>query len=290
MHQPRFFAGVDGGGTRCRVRLRDAFGRERAMAEGGAANVHLDVDGALSTIRATLDAALTEAGLIEADRRDIALGLGLAGIVTADDPARIASALGAWHSIHVTGDAHTACLGAHAGVDGGLVIAGTGSAGFVKRGATTGTIGGRGFLIGDEGSAARIGWEALRQALLAADGLRDSTPLTDALMKRFSDDPAAVTRWAATARSADYGALAPIVLGHADKGDVLGVTIVKAAAHALAALASALEQHGATRIALVGGLSGPILSWIDLEAPGRFVTPLHDAADGAILLAGGIIA
>ena len=45
----------------------------------------------------------------------------------------------------------TACIGAHAGADGGLVIAGTGSAAIARvRGKET-IIGGRGFALGDDG-------------------------------------------------------------------------------------------------------------------------------------------
>jgi glucosamine kinase len=283
----RFYAGVDGGGTRCRVRLRGADGTELAFTEGGSANVHFDPEGALKTIQATLDHAFMEAGLADADKADTGLGLGLAGIVSLDDSARVQTSLAGYRHIKAESDAAAACLGAHAGTDGGLVIAGTGSAGFaIVKGTMTG-IGGRGFSIGDEGSAARIGWEALRQSVLAADDLAPTTKMTLHMMKRFESDPAAVTRWTATARPADYGALAPIVFLHAEKGDAAALPIIKKAVAAILNLRAALQRLGADRIALVGGLAEPLTPWIDLSAKDPFVQPLHDAADGAILLAGG---
>ncbi len=290
----RFFIGVDGGGTRCRVRIRAADGTELAFSEGGSANVHADPEGALKTLRETIDQAIAKAGLTAVDRRQTSLGLGLAGIVSMEDSDRISTAFEGYASVTTDSDAATACLGAHKGADGGLVIAGTGSAGFAMIKGTKTSIGGRGFAISDEGSAARIGWETLRQSVQAADGLIPSTKMTLQIMKKFNHDPTGVTRWTKQARASDYGALAPIAFGHAAKGDAVALPIIKQAVHSLLALRAALRRLGATRIALVGGLAEPLQPWFMLEtseAEGEplFVLALHDAADGAILLAGGTL-
>jgi len=283
----QYIIGVDGGGTRCRVRLKNKNGAELAYAEGGSANVHSDPEGALATLRATLDQVFHEAGLTELDWSNTALGLGLAGIVSLADSDRIQSSFAGYGHVVVASDAAAACFGAHHGADGGLVIAGTGSAGLAHINGTMTAIGGRGFAISDEGSAARIGWEALRQSLLAADDLRPPTKMTRQIMKRFDNEPTIVTRWTATARSADYGALAPIVFGHAEKGDAIALPIIKQATREILNLHAALQRLGCQRIALVGGLAEPLKPWIELQMPYPFVPPLHDAADGAILMAGG---
>ena len=290
----RFFIGVDGGGTRCRVRIRDADGSELAICEGGSANVHADPEGALKTLRETIDQAIARAGLTSADIRRTSLGLGLAGIVSLEDSDRIIAAFDGFARVIADSDAATACLGAHNGADGGLVIAGTGSAGFAMIKGTKTSIGGRGFAISDEGSAARIGWEALRQSVQAADGLVPATKMTLQIMKKFNHDPTAVTRWTKSARPSDYGALAPIVFGHAAKGDAVALSIIKQAVRSLLALRNALKRLGAIRIALVGGLAEPFRPWLllenfDAEDDPLFVSALHDAADGAILLAGGTL-
>ena len=288
----RFFIGVDGGGTRCRVRIRAADGTELAFSEGGSANVHADPEGALKTLRETINDAIAKAGLTAADSRQTSLGLGLAGIVSLDDSNRISSAFEGFGHVTADSDAATACLGAHNGADGGLVIAGTGSAGFAMIKGIKTSLGGRGFAISDEGSAARIGWEAVRQSVQASDGLTPATKMTLQIMKKFNHDPTAVTRWAKQARATDYGALAPIAFGHATKGDAVALPIIKQAVYSLLALRSALRQLGATRIALVGGLAEPLQPWLllekgDAESEPLFVSALHDAADGAILLADG---
>jgi len=283
----QYSIGVDGGGTRCRVRLRNKDGVELAYAEGGSANVHSDPEGALATLRETLNQVFHSASLTEQDRSKTALGLGLAGIVSSADSSRLQSSLAGYGFVTAASDATAACFGAHHGSEGGLIIAGTGSAGLAHINGKITAIGGRGFAIGDEGSAARIGWEALRQSLLAADDLRDHSKMTRQIMKRFDNDPTTVTRWTATARSADYGALAPIVFGHAEKGDAIALPIIRQAAREILNLHAALQRLGCERISLVGGLADPLKPWIELQMPYPFVPPLHDAADGAILMAGG---
>jgi glucosamine kinase len=285
----RFFAGVDGGGTRCRVRLRAADGQELGFAEGGSANVNADPDGALNTIHATIEQAIAIAGLPPSNKSEIALGLGLAGVMSMEDSGRVRAEFKTFRHVVVESDAAAACLGAHRGAEGGLVIAGTGSAGFaIVKGKRTG-IGGRGFAIGDDGSAARIGWDAVRQSVQAADGFIAPTNMTRHLMKRFHNDPAEATRWTKTARPADYGALAPIVFAHAAEGDAVALPLIKQSVAAILAIRTALWAIGAERIALVGGLAEPLSPWIDLVAQGLFVPALQDAADGAILLAGGTL-
>jgi len=61
-----------------------------------------------------------------------------------------------------------------------LVIAGTGSAAVARVGGQRGrVIGGRGFLLGDDGSIARVGAEAIRAALRAHDGGRTGVAADD---------------------------------------------------------------------------------------------------------------
>ena len=174
--------------------------------------------------------------------------------------------------------------------DGGLVIAGTGSAGIARVGATTTIIGGRGFQLGDDGSAARLGETALRATLRALDGLEPMSELARALERHFGDDPLRMTRWAAEAKPGDYGAFAPQILDLAKSGDARAREIAGEAADAITALANALNWLGAERIALVGGLGGtpaplPVARCRQTPRPAA----ARRAVDGAILLAGGTL-
>ncbi len=281
------FLGIDGGASRCRARLRDASGGLLGEAVGGSANVYLDFPRALATIRGCVAEALAAAGLPAEARARLRLGLGLAGVSSPAVAREVESALGGAAAVVVRNDAVTACLGAHGGADGGLVIAGTGSAGLALVDGREIFVGGRGFLLGDDGSGARIGLDAWRRALRAHDGLEAHTPFTRGLMARFADDPAAVIRWGLQARSADYGAEAPACFAAAGAGDAVALSIVATAALALGELVAALRRHGAGRIAMVGGGAGAIHPYLPAAAAAALSEPLGDALDGAILLAGG---
>ena len=285
----KLFLGVDGGATHCRARLRDAAGAALAERAGPAANIYVDFDAAMRVVRDLIHAVADEAAIAVADRPHIALGLGLAGLQSEPEAARVEAALRGFASIRSENDAVVACLGAHGGADGGIVIAGTGSAGMAMLDGRRILIGGRGFLIGDEGSGARIGADAIRAAVLAHDGLGPSSKLTATLMRRFADDPNETARWAARATPKDYGELAPMVLASAGHGDKVAAAIVAKAVRAIAALVAALREAGARRIALLGGVGAAIRRQLPHEIADALREPLADATDGAILLAGGAL-
>lgn len=277
------FIGVDGGGSRCRVRVRDRHGVLRGSIDGGTANVYLDFDTALGNIRACLLASVAPfaAGSTPTTLR---LGLGLAGVSGSRMAERVQAVLSDLGTVTVTNDGDVACIGAHAGGDGGLVIAGTGSGGVARIAGRAVTIGGRGFIMGDDGSGARLGLEALRRAVRAADGLEPATPLTSRLMARFDNDPVAVIEWARTARSSDFGSLAPLVLEFARENDPVAHFLVVQSAAAIAELGEVLTRLGAPRLSLAGGLSAALLPFFTTAIAWR--DPLFDALDGALILAG----
>jgi glucosamine kinase len=284
-----YFLGVDGGATRCRARLRDRAGQALGEAEGPAANIYVDFAAALTAVLDVTSQALRKSGIDESTRSRVALGLGIAGLSSEVDAERVAAALTGWASVRAANDAVTACLGAHAGADGGLIIAGTGSAGLALVDGRTTIVGGRGFLLGDDGAAARIGADAVRAALRAFDQLEPMSGLSREILAHFGDDPLAMTRWALTAKPGDYGAFAPLALGAAERGEDGARGIVAAAAQAIAALVQAVEARGARRIAIAGGLAEPIRKALPAELAARLLRPLFDPADGAVLLAGGVL-
>lgn len=283
------YLGIDGGGSRCRARLRDGTGRLLASTHGGSANVHVDFDGAVATIRDCIDQTLNQAGLDRSDQARTRLGLGLAGASARATAEQVEAALGEWAAVHVVNDAVTACLGAHAGEDGGLVIAGTGSAGVARLGGVDTIIGGRGFVLGDDGSGARIGLAAWRRALRAHDGMEPHTDFTRKLMAQYDDDPVAVIRWAQRARSSDYGAYAPATFTAAAADDAVALDIVHDAALALGELVGAIHALGAARIALVGGIAEAIRPYLPTDVAQNLSPALMDALEGAILLVGGSV-
>jgi glucosamine kinase len=284
------FLGVDGGATRCRARLRDADGRALAEAVGAAANIHVDFAAAVAAMHAVVDEALGKAGLAESDRGPTAMGLGLAGFKQGSDQTRVAAAFPGFRLVCAANDATTACIGAHAGADGGLVIAGTGSAAIARVGPTETIIGGRGFALGDDGSGSHIGLDALRAAMRAFDGLQPASALTDDMLAQFGGDPVAMMNWARDAKPGDFGAFAPRVFEHAARRDPIALAIVNAAARAIGALTLGIVALGAERVALVGGVGDAMRPYFEPDVAARLSPPLYDPTDGAILLVGGVVA
>jgi glucosamine kinase len=284
------YVGVDGGATRCRARLRDVDGRALAEASGAAANVHVDLAAAIAVLRAIVGEVMGKAGLAGADHARVAIGFGLAGIEDASDAARVVEAFPGYRLVRAANDAVTACIGAHAGADGGLVIAGTGSAAIARVNGRETIIGGRGFTLGDDGSGSHIGLDALRAAMRAFDRLGPASALTADIIERFGGDPVAMMNWARSAKPGDFGAFAPGVFRRAAEGDRIALEIATAAARATGALTRGAVALGAERAALVGGVGEALRPYLEPEIAALLTAPLHDAADGAILLVGGAIA
>lgn len=282
------FAGVDGGGTKCRVRLRDAEGVLLGEAEGGPANIRLGLNMVWANILGALDQALVQAGRASGDWGKISIGLGLAGISSAEDAERTLKAAPRFGRGIAASDAHTACLGAFSGRDGAILISGTGSAAYAWVGQKATQIGGWGFEVCDNGSAADLGRMAIRAALEGRDGLAPHTDFTRALIEHFGGHPADIVHWVTTAKPRDYGALAPLIMGFANDGDIVAVSLVQHSANDLARYIGRLHAIGADKVCLVGGMAPIFRPWIDPKARAGLAEPEHDALEGGLLMAHGI--
>lgn len=282
-----FLLGVDGGGTRCRARLASRAGKVLGDGEAGPANLR---QGFIEAFAAVLDAAgqcLAVAGLSQAAMARIIACLALAG---ASEPEQLDAArrhrLPFAHTT-ITTDAEAACVGAHGGGDGGVVIVGTGSIGWGIVEGRRCRVGGWGLAVSDEGSGAWLGREAIRHALWAHDGLVPWTSLLDQIFARFDRDPHVIVRWTATAAPRDYGGFAPLVIDHAGRGDGAGIELVRLAAGHIDSLISRLYRAGAPRIALAGGLAEALEPHLSSAARRHLVAAQGDALDGALRIAAG---
>ena len=103
---------------------------------------------------------------------------------------------------------------------------------------------------------------------------------------RRSVSPVAVITWGRTARSSDYGALAPVVIAAALANDSAGVMLVRDTVASLGHHAAALARLGVRRLSLVGGLAAPLEPFLVEPWASGLVPPAFDALDGALLLAG----
>jgi glucosamine kinase len=276
--------GVDGGGTRSRARLCGFTGEVLGEGQAGAANMRFGLEEGLAAADAAVAQCFEAAGLARQEHR-VAACFALAG---ASDPGMRAEIESRRHEFYLaifTTDSHAACVGAHRGADGGVVIAGTGSIGeaFVK--GRHYRVGGWGFPLSDEGSGAWIGSELVRRVLWAHDGRIAWTALLKTAFEQFESDPHAIVRWMGPARPRDFASLAPLAVEHAIAGDAAGCELMRLAASHIATLANRLFALGAPRVALSGGLAASIEPWLDEKTRHLLVPPAADALTGAADLA-----
>jgi len=277
--------GVDGGGTQSRARLCAYSGSLLAEAAGGPANLRLGIEASFSSVLDAAGRCLEDAGLAPQNLSRIVACLALAG---ASEPRHLDAAKRHRHPFRaavITTDAHAACLGAHGGRDGGVVIAGTGAVAWALIKGKTHRIGGWGLPISDEGSGAWIGGEALRRVLWAHDGRIAWTPLLRDVFASFSSDPHAIVAWTAAASPREFGTFAPRVVDYARQRDPVAIELMQTAAAHIDSLAARLVALGAPQLALMGGLAAALQPWLAVETQSRLIEPAGDAVQGALTLA-----
>src|SRR5713101_4850399 len=226
----QFYIGVDGGGTSCRARIEDAEGRLLGQGAAGPAATRIGADTSMQAVRTASMAAAIDAGLAPTALAHTSAGVGLAGIDRKGAREALLSFPHPFRNVVYATDANVACLGAHSGRDGGIVVLGTGSVGFARVKGRELRVGGYGFPISDEGSGADLGLQAIRLALQANDGRALATGLTREVMSRFSDDAFEAIAWMDRATATDYATFAPLVMRCANDGDPVGRKIVRQAA------------------------------------------------------------
>ncbi|AUG99888.1 N-acetylglucosamine kinase [Prodigiosinella confusarubida] len=283
--QPDYFVGVDGGGTRCRARLTDKKGTILAEACLGAANLFSDFNGALSTAMSAVEQTFYNAGLPLSALSDTVAGFGFAGANITELRHRVTQSVLPFAAVHVASDVEIACLGAHSGSPGAVLIVGTGSQGAAFDGHHFHAIGGWGFNLGDQGSGAILGRSALRSALLAHDNILTHTPLTRSLMAHFSDSPETLLNWSLSARPADWGRFAPEIFQAAQASDPQGLTLVSQLAEDIDLMLNWLLKACQGDVALMGGIAKPILPYLPTVTRERLVSAKADALQGALRLA-----
>ncbi|KPQ13509.1 MAG: putative N-acetylglucosamine kinase [Rhodobacteraceae bacterium HLUCCO18] len=276
----RIDIGIDGGGSGCRVAI-SVDGGEITETRGGAANVVTDPAAAEAAIREALLTALKTHGLRLEHMTRARVCAGLAG-------ARLPGVADAFATrlpflAYVVDDSVTALEGALEGAEGTLASLGTGS--FFIRKSREGTrhVGGWGFQLGDEGSAAWLGRRALSLSLRVADGRLPPDPLAEALTRAAPPHPVLFAR---DASPGDFAQLARLVPEHAETP--LARRLI---GEVIEALFDGLRDVGHEQgepLVLVGGLGELLRSHL----PAALRSDLRPAAgrplDGALALARGL--
>jgi N-acetylglucosamine kinase-like BadF-type ATPase len=296
--------GIDGGASSTTALLAEAeTGRILGRGAGGPSNIQaVGETTALRELNAAVAAAFTAAQQPRAPVAAAALGLAGIDIDGIDVIRGWSSLVGLAGMVSIGNDATLLFAAGTPEGWGVAVVAGTGSIAFaLDRDGKEARAGGWGYLMGDEGSAFRLGLLGLRAACRCADDIGPATKLLPAyLAKLGSRDPRdfipAVYRggW----DKAAIAGLAPIVLELAGSGDEVARQIFDSEITELArTIAAAVTNGGLPKdgvpLALTGGLvlhSAPFRERLLASLPSCGVTPgpvglVDDPALGAVVLA-----
>ncbi|UCI20066.1 N-acetylglucosamine kinase [Mesorhizobium sp. B2-1-8] len=280
----KFVLGIDGGGTSCRAALATADGVVVGRAKSGAANIRTDLTGARSNIVDAARQAFIAAGQDPDLIPQTPAILGLAGANVGTYRQQLEAIL-PFSTSRVETDAEIALEGAVGSGDGAMAILGTGTAYMARKNGKSRAIGGWGFQVGDQGSGARIGRDLLEQTLLAHDGVRQASPLTDSMMAVFRNNPEDVVEFTTNAKPGDFGGFAPKVFEHAQKGDIVANWILDKAVADVEASLGALDLAAGAPLCLLGGLAPLYAPRLSARYRALLKEPLDDALGGAVQMA-----
>lgn len=280
------FIGVDGGATKVVVRVEDEHGSLLGVETGGPANIRISVAQAWDSINAALEKILRPLNL--SGQHDLHAGMGLAGSEIDEARQAFLNQPHAFRTLTISSDAHTACLGAHNGADGAVIMLGTGVVGYAIRAGKHAKVGGWGFPHDDIGGGAWLGLEAVKLTLQWLDGRAAESGLTDAVFRHFDSNRKQLVAWACQANSSAFATLAPLVVKQGQAGDEAATGLLKQSAHEVERIAAALENkcmNAGLQCVLSGSIAPFIQSFIDSSLAKRLTPAISTPDAGAILLA-----
>lgn len=280
-----YFLGIDGGGSKCKAIIVDAENKVLGTGISGPANPLHGFEQAINSITESAELALKDSGLSVA-LNDIVAGVGLAGV---NLPA-LFEQMSEWQhpfkQMFLATDLLIACLGAHDGKDGAVMITGTGSCGFSYVKGHPFTLGGHGFPHGDKGSGAWFGFQAANYVLMSLDGLKSPSLINEKLLTHLSvDNGLQMVEAIAGKPAAFYAKMANLVFDAAEKGDDVALEIVKEGAAYMSGIARQLLTQKPPRISLIGGLTPRIKPWLDQDVQDILAEPLCPPEIGSVLYA-----
>lgn len=285
---PRYYLGVDGGGTNCRVRLADENLETLAEVRNGRSNLQIDdANPAYAAISAGTREVFDKAGIDFAETANTFACFGMAGgrLVSARD----AFAARPWPfaEVRVYDDIDIAHAGALGGKDGAVIIVGTGSAGLAIVDGQRHQVGGWGFKIGDQMSGAILGRELVRIAVEAEDGLIPGSALTKAVVQSLGGSNDAIMDWSFddNRNPADYGALMPMFIEYFERGDPIASQLMALQMSFIDNYANWFKARGATIMAIVGGFGQRLFPLLEQRYDGYVAMPQYEPLHGALILA-----
>ena len=182
-----YYIGIDGGGTKTKFDLFDS--DKNSIASITMPTIHPAQASFKEVVSVLTDAKEKLLKKINDNSYILKVGAGLGGYgINAEYRKKLEDEFSTvFDEFKLYSDAYAAMLGALAGEDGILMIAGTGSIALAKRGDETFRCGGFGYRYGDEGSAYNIGKALMSMALKEADGRSDKSIISNLVADYFDN-------------------------------------------------------------------------------------------------------
>ena len=282
----QYFLGIDGGGSKCKAVVVSEDNTILGTGIAGPGNPLHGFEQATNSIATSAILALEDAGLNDVPLSEVVAGVGLAGV----NLPVLFDQMSEWNhpfkEMFLATDLLIACLGAHQGSDGAVMITGTGSCGFSYIDGHPFMIGAHGFPHGDKGSGAWFGLQAAKQVLLSIDGIAPHSIMNDVLLKKLNcKDDTALVEAIAGKPATYYAQLANLVFDAAEQGDAVAQSIVAEGADYINGIAKTLWSKNPPRMSMIGGLTPRLKPWLSEETRSKLSEPLSPPEMGSVIFA-----
>ena len=283
-----YYIGIDGGGTKTKFDLFDS--DKNSIASITMPTIH-PAQASFKEVVSVLNTA-KEKLLANINDRDYVLkvGAGLGGYgINADYRKKLEDEFSTvFEEFKLYSDAYAAMLGALAGEDGILMIAGTGSIALAKVGDETFRCGGFGYRYGDEGSAYSIGKALISRALKEADGRLDKSIISDLVADYFDNIGINIIATSDFSRDkiAGLAAAASKYVENSDSVRDIFLAAAKEISLHIKAIGKNFESGKRIRLSYIGGVfkSEYILECIrEMNRGIELVAPIYPPEKGSIL-------
>lgn len=280
------FLGIDGGGSKCKAIVMNKDNEILGTGISGPGNPLHGFEQATNSIVESANLALQDAGLAHIELNELIAGVGLAGV----NLPVLFDKMAAWQHpfkvMHLATDLLIACLGAHDGRDGAVMISGTGSCGFACVDDKHTIVGAHGFPQGDKGSGAWFGLQGVKQVLLSLDNLVPPTTMTEVLLAKLDcKDDTDLVEAVASQKATYYAQQANLVFDAAEKGDKVALAIVHEGAEYINSITRTLMTKKPPRISMIGGLTPRLKSWLSTDIKSSLEEPINPPEVGSVLFA-----
>ncbi|NRA61720.1 MAG: ATPase [Psychrobium sp.] len=277
------FIGIDGGGSKCRAIITDNNNNVLGSGVSGAANAFQNLMLCQKSIVEAAEKALVSANINGLRISELIAGIGLAGVNVPSAFIAMSQWQHPFAQLHLTNDLHIACLGAHGGENGAIIVTGTGSCGYRRVNEHSLMLGGYGFAIGDQASGAWFGQQLVKHVLLSLDKLAPATKMSVLLLNKLNCHHALeIVERVANQSSSFYGQLAAIVFDAAADNDALALGIIKQASDYISAIGQRLCQDESLDLAMIGGLALTLKPYLSDDLVSQLVRPNMPPEMGAI--------